>query len=329
MTSFVGLTRPGQQNGTGAVDAMHVEEIWGEVYNTIARESLLAPRVKVKPLRGTSVATNHASGQAVVGRVSVGQPVAPTSAVKFGKVRLTVDTTIYVRSNFPLLEDLQTSYDARSEVGKEHGTELAKQYDETFMIQATKAGLSTANRFGLDANAGHTGATQVTMAGANDFQDPALVYDKIVDLVTGMRKKDVDPVSAGGILLVDHDLFATLAMSELLINSEFKTSEGHTIGTTRLKTYGIEVMPSNNFVAGKNITGHLLSNADNGNAYDGDFTKVLATLFSPKALMAAETIPLTTRLVWDEVDLNWMLTNYRAFGVSPSQVAHSGVLLKP
>lgn len=329
MTSFVGLTRPGQINGTGAVDAQHVEEIWGEVHNTIARESLLAGRVKVKPLRGTSVATNHASGKAVVGKITVGQAVTPTSAVKFGKYQLTVDTTIYVRSNFPLLESLQTSYDARAEVGKEHGQELAKQYDETFMIAATKAALRTTNNFGLDASAGHAGASQITMAGALDHQDPALLYDKIVDLVTAMRKKDVDPVRDGSILLVDHDTFSTLAMSDLLINSELKTSEGHSLTTMRLKTYGVEVLPSNNFVAGKNITGHLLSNADNGNAYDGDFTKVIGTLFSPKALMAAETIPLTTRLVWDEVDLNWMLTNYRAFGVAPANVAHAGVLLKP
>lgn len=329
MTSFAGgILRPGQINGTGELDATHVEEIWGEVHGTMRRVSVMAPRIKLKSLKGTSVATNFAVGKATMGKITAGQAVTATSASKFGKVQMTVDTVIYARTNFPLLEDLQTSYDSRAEVGKEHGGELARQYDETFFIQATKAGLLTANRFGLTA-AGHDGATQVTMAGADHHLDPALLYSKIVDLVTGMRKKDVDPVADGCVLLVDHDTFATLSMAELLINSEYKTSEGASIPTMKLKAYGVDVIPSNNFVGGKNITGHLLSNPDNGNAYDGDFTKVLATMFSPKALMAAETIPLTTRMVWDEIDLNWMLTNYRSFGVAPSVAPFAGCLLKP
>lgn len=328
MTSFAGLTRPGQINGTGALNETHVEEIWGEVYGTLRRQSLMSPRVKMKSLQGTSVATNFAVGKAAMGKITPGQAVAATTQAKFGKVSMTVDTVIYARTNLPLLEPLQVSYDARAEIGKEHGETLARQFDETFFIQATKAGLLTANKFGLTA-AGHEGGTQVAMVGANDHLDPALLYSRIVDLITGMRKKDVDPVADGCILLVDHDTFATLSMAELLINSEYKTSEGTAIPTMKLKAHGVDVIPSNNFVGGKNITGHLLSNADNGNAYDGDFTKVLATMFSPKALMAAETIPLTTRLVWDEVDLNWMLTNWRSFGVAPSVAAFAGCLLKP
>ena len=328
MSSFTGIIRPGQLNGTGDLDASHVEEIWGAVEGTIDRVSVLAPRVRVKPLKGTSVYTNFAVGQAAMGKITPGVAVAPTAAPKFGKAQGTVDTVVYARTNFPLLETLQTSYDARTEVGKEHGKTIAKQYDQTFMIQATKAGLLTANRYGLTA-AGHTGATQVTMAGANDHLDPALLYAKLIDLITGMRLKDVDPVADGCILLVNHTDFATLAQSELLINSEYMTSEGTKIPTMKLKAWGVDVIPSNNYVGGQNITGHLLSNADNGNAYDGDFTKVIATMFAPDALMAAETIPLTQLLAWDNQDLNWVLTHYRSFGVSPSKAQFAGVLLKP
>jgi hypothetical protein len=328
MTTFSNIIRPGQLNGTGSLTASHVEEIWGAVEGTIERMSVLAPRVRVKPLKGTSVATNFAVGKAVMGRITAGTDVVATSQSKFGKAQMTVDTVVYARTNFPLLETLQTSYDSRTEVGNEHGKEIAKHFDQTFMIQATKAGLLTANRFGLTA-AGHSGATQVTLAGASDHLDPALLYAKLIDLITGMRLKDVDPVSDGCILLVNHTDFATLAQAELLINSEYLTSEGTKIPTMKLKAWGVDVIPSNNFVGGQNITGHLLSNADNGNAYDGDFTKVVATMFAPKALMAAETIPLTQQLIWDPIDLNWVLTHYRSYGVSPSIAAFAGCLLKP
>src|SRR3546814_4211799 len=54
------------------------------------------------------------------------------------------------------------------------------------------------------------------------------------------------------------------------------------------KAFGVPVVRSNNFPAGQNITNHLLSNTRNGNAYNGDFTNVVAAAFSPRALLAGE-----------------------------------------
>ena len=74
---------------------------------------------------------------------------------------------------------------------------------------------------------------------------------------------------------------------------------------------------------------HLLSTAENGNAYDGDFTKVVGVAFSPKALLAAETIPLSTDVFFDKMDKVWYIDSWRAFGVAPRDVVHAGLLLKP
>ena len=323
------ITRPGQANGAGGVRANHLEEFGGLVQGTLERMSVCAPRVPIRSVRGTSVVSNFGVGKSTVSKITVdGSAPQATSQNKFGKTSFVIDTTILARAVLPLLEVFQTSYDSRAEIATEHGKELAKQFDSTFFIQATKAGLLTANKFGLTA-AGHTGGTQITFSGASDHLDPSLLYQSIVDLVTGMQLKDVDPVGDGVIIGVSPTELATLSMAELLINGEYITATGNKVPGLMLKAYGIPVVGSNNFCGGQNISGHLLSNADNSNAYDGDFTKVVATAFAPKALIAGETIPLTSDVFWDKLSKQWFIDSYRAYGVAPSVAAFAGCVLKP
>lgn len=297
------------------------------VQGTLERMSVCAPRIPVRPVRGTSTITNFAVGKSTIQKITPGSPIDGTVS-KFGKTSMTIDTTIIARAVLPLLETFQTSYDARAEIAGEHGKELAKQFDQAFFIQAVKAGLLTANKFGLTA-AGHDGGSQVTFTGASDHLDPALLYAKIVDLLTALRLKDVDPINDGVILAVSPTEFATLSMNELLINSNFITSAGVSIESQVLKAHGVHVVQSNNFVGGSNISGNLLSNADNSNAYDGDFTKVVVSAFAPKALLAGETIPLTSEVFFDKLTKQWFVDSWRAYGVAPSVAAFAGVINKP
>jgi hypothetical protein len=110
---------------------------------------------------------------------------------------------------------------------------------------------------------------------------------------------------------------------------DYKTSLGTSIEAWALKTYGVPVINSNNLPAGENITGHFLSNADNGNAYDGDFTKLVALAFSPRALLAGETIPLTTEVVWDPVYKHWYVDAYLSYAVGPNRPEFSGAIYRP
>lgn len=321
------ITRPAQANAAGDIDALIIEEFTGLVQGTLDRLSVCAPRIPVRPVRGTSTITNFAVGKSTIQKITPGQPI-DGSVSKFGKASMVIDTTIIARAVLPLLETFQTSYDARAEIAQEHGKELSKQFDQTFFIQAVKAGLLTANRFGLTA-AGHTGGSQVTLANAADVSDPAILYAKLVDLLTQLRLKDVDPIADGVIIAVSPTEFATLSMNELLINTNYKTADGTSIEAQMLKAHGCHVIQSNNFVGGQNINGHLLSNADNSNAYDGDFTKVVAAAFAPKALMAGETIALQSEVFFDKLSKQWFIDSWRAYGVAPSVAAFAGTLSKP
>lgn len=321
------ITRPGALDNGANTRALHIEEFTGLVEGTLARLSVCAPRIPVRPVQGTSTITNFAVGKSTIQKITPGNPI-DGSVTKFGKTTMTIDTTIIARAVLPLLETFQTSYDARAEIAAEHGKELAKQFDQTFFIQALKAGNLTANKFGLTA-AGHVGGTQVVMGGASDHTDPAILYSKLVDLLTGLRLKDVDPINDGVIIAVGPTEFATLSMNELLINTNYKLADGTSIEAQMLKAHGCHVVQSNNFVGGQNISGHLLSNADNSQAYDGDFTKAIAVAFAPKALLAGETIPLQSEVFFDKLTKQWFIDSWRAYGVAPSVAAFAGTLYKP
>lgn len=328
LESTTNIVRPGQENGTGAINALHIEEYTGIVEGTLARKSALTGFVPVRTVRGTSVIQSFGVGEASLQKVVPG--VTPDGTPhKFGKVTLSIDTLILARDIFPLLETWQTSYDSRKEVGMEHGKKIAKFKDQAFFIQALKAAALTSPKITGMSGAGHFGGTQVTFAGASDHLDPAKLYAKVAEAFTGMENKDVDPRTDDVILALKPAEFYTLLQNEMLVNSEWKSSEGNSVHGMVLKTYGVPVINSNNLPAGETITGHLLSNSDNSNAYDGDFTKVVAVAFSPRALLAGETIPLTTAVFWDEKSKHWFVDAHLSFAVGPNRPEFAAVINRP
>ncbi len=326
------MQRPGQSNSAGAVNALHIEQYTGVVESTIERKSVIKPFVPVRTVKGTSMITNFAVGESTLQKVTVGTQLDGTTN-DFAKRVLTVDTLIAARNAFPLLESFQTSYDARSEVGMEHGKKIAKFLDQAFIIQAIKAAQFTESTYkGSGASgkpAGHFGGSQQTLALAGDALDPAKLYQAIADLFVKMETKDVDPRTDDVIIAVKPAEFYTLLANEQLIDSTYVTAEGTSVKAMLLKAYGVPVISTNNSPAGTTVSGHLLSNSDNSNAYDGDFTKVVACAFSPRALMAGETIPLTTDVFYDKLYKSWFVDAHLAFGVTPNRAEFSGIILKP
>jgi len=326
------IVRPGQSNQSGSVSALHLEEFTGMVESTIERKSALKGMIPIRPVKGTSVITNFAVGASTLQKATPGSPIDGTGT-DFAKRTLTVDTVVLARAVLPLLETFQTSYDARKEIGMEHGKKIAKFTDQSFFIQAIKAALFTESTYkGSGASgkpAGHFGGSQQTLAVAGDALDPAKLYAAVANLFVKMEEKDVDPRTDDVVIALRPAEFYTLLQNEQLIDGTYKTAEGTSIQAHMLKAYGVPVVSSTNFPAGQTITGHLLSNANNSDAYDGDFSKVVACAFSPRALLAGETIPLTTDVFWDKVTKQWFVDAHMAYGVTPNRAEFAGVILKP
>ena len=321
------IVRPGQSNQSGSVSALHLEEFTGIVESTIERKAALKGWVTVRPVKGTSTITNFAVGESTLQKATPGAPIDGT-LTDFAKRTLTIDTVILARAVLPLLETFQTSYDSRKEIGMEHGKKIAKFWDQSFFIQAIKAALFTQSTYqngGASGKpAGHFGGSQQTLVAAGDALDPAKLYAAIANLFVKLEEKDVDPRTDDVAIALRPAEFYTLLQNEQLIDGTYKTSEGTSIQGHLLKAYGVPVMSSTNFPGGSVISSHLL-----GTAYDGDFSKVVASVFSPRALLAGETIPLTTDVFYDKVTKQWFVDAHMSYGVTPNRAEFSGVILKP
>ena len=146
---------------------------------------------------------------------------------------------------------------------------------------------------------------------------PDLLQKAIEDVCQGIEEKDVDLVEDGGVILVAPAEYYTLLRNDRLINSQYSIGNGNYAEGMVLKSCGLPLIKTNRIPSAA-ITGHLLSNAGNSSAYDVSAAeaKGKAIVMLPKALLAGETIPLTSKVYYMDSELQWFIDSYLSFGVT-------------
>jgi hypothetical protein len=317
------LSRPGMELNSGPVDALFIDEYGGEVEGTMAKKSFMRQYVNIKPVRGTDTITNDRVGAASLQKVTPGVRPEGTPS-QFDNVSVKVDTIVLARNNVALLDDFQSHFSTRMELGQEHGKTIAKFFDEAFIIQAIKCALR--DNTGLPT--GWAGGTRVELAAATNELDPTLLQRGIEDVCQGIEEKDVD--LDGAVILVRPAQYYALLRNDRLISADFSLGNGNYSKGMVLMSNGIPIVKTNRIPVAA-ITGHFLSNTGNSNAYDitdGDETDAVAVVMLPKALLAGETIPLTSDVYYEKSELQWFIDSYLAFAVTPNRPDNCGVLLK-
>lgn len=326
LAGSMGVTFPNAINSvdTTAADklALVIEEFTGEVEGTIKRRSVVENFIPVRTVRGTATFTNHAVGASTLQKVTPGVPLDGIKS-DFSKNTVTVDTVIAAREFFPLLDVFQTQMDTRKEVAQEQGKQIAKFFDQAILIQALKAARATASAFARgSANKpkGHGTGNVQTLATASR-SDPDALYAAIKGALLKMELQDVDPREDGVIIVVSPADYATLIDAEKLINMNYVTASGNKVNDGWiLKAIGVPVLSSNNLPQ-TNITSHLLTTDLNN--FDGDFTKTVASIFSPRAVMAGSTIPVESDVYYEKLYKSWVVDSHLAFACGPNRVEYA------
>lgn len=299
-----------------------IEQYGGVVDTQITKMSMMRKFYSVAPVRGTDTLINRRMGRTTLKALTPGvRPDAEKTA--FGRVSVTVDTVVLARDNRSMLNELQTDFNARKELGEDHGKEIAKFFDQAFLIQNVKNSLRPAPS-GLN---GSIGAGKIAkMAAGSDELDPDKLYAKIAAILTKMEEEDID-ISECAVVVrpTFHDV---LLNNNKLVDGDF-TSAGD-FGGGKFKGIKGCVVLSTARLPNAAVTGHLLSNSDNANAYDlsADEATVVATVMHPKSLLAGETIPLTSDVFWSREEKQWFIDSYLAFGVSGRRPDVSGSVFK-
>lgn len=345
--------RDGHQGGinSGNVNPLYIEQYGGEVEHRFLKASFMRQFFKFKSVRGTDTITNDRIGHSALQKVSRG--VRPTdSAPSFDNISVKVDTIVLARTNQFLLDDFLSHIDVRKEVGMEHGMEIGKFFDESFLVQGIKAcqitnqdpdgnlsgGWEEAKTGGSSskpanvirtAPEGFQGGSVVILDSVGDEDDPELLELAIQDLCQTIEEKDVDITDA--VLLVRPAQYYTLLKNNKLLDQDFSTANGDYAKGKVMMANGVRIQVTNRFPSQEDVgQTHFLSNAGNGNAYNVSQADVncKVLLLMPKALLAGETIPLTSKVYYSDIELQWFIDSYLAYGVTPNRAEMAGGIFR-
>lgn len=298
-----------------------IEQYGGAVDSQFAKASMMRKFVNVQTVRNTDTLINRRVGRTKLKRLVDGvRP--PAERTRFGRASVTVDTVVLARDNRSMLNELQTDFNARKELGNDHGKELAKFFDEAHIIQAIKGAHLSA-----PANLnGAIGAGKVrNLTAVGDDLDPDKFYKGIASILTEMEEEDIEIDSC--VVLVRPTWYDVLTNNDKLVDRDFSANGGDfALGT--VKTIKGCAVVSTARIPQAAIVGHYLSNDDNGDAYDvtADEARTRAVILHPQSLLAGETIPLTSDVFFDKIEKQWFIDSFTAFGVSNRRPDVCGVV---
>lgn len=318
------MTLPTDSSHLSDVDtSLLIEQYGGGVESQFTKDSIMRQFATIRPVRGTDTITNNRVGRTQLQKLVPG--VRPdATATTFGKVSLTVDTVILARDNRSMLNEFQTHFDARMELAKDHGKELAKFFDQAFIILAIKgAGQSAPSGLNSAIGAGKS----VTLASALDELDPDKLYTAISTIITNMEEEDIDVDDL--VVFVRPAQFKVLLDNDKLLSRDYSAGNGDFARGLIYAILGARIVKTARIPTAA-ITGHYLSNDANSNAYDVSATeaKAVAVILHPKSLLAGETIPLQSDVWFSKEEKQWFIDSFLAFGVTVNRPDVCGRVLK-
>jgi len=146
--------------------------------------------------------------------------------------------------------------------------------------------------------------------------------------MAGMEEKDVVPQEDGHALFVRPGIFYNLMEAEQIVNGDYLTSDGNKIqGVPVLKAIGVPIIKTNNMPHTNTVSTPDDVAKMMGGDYSGDFSKLLMLLASPKAILAGETIALTTDVFYDKLSKSHYVDAHMAFAATTDRHEHAGAIL--
>ncbi len=288
-----------------------IEEFSGMVDSQFTKLSQMRQFVPVESITGTDTKIVRRASRTSLQKVTPGvRPAANPQT--YGRTSVTVDTVVLARANESLIGPFQQDFNIRAEIAKDHGKELGKFFDEAFFIQAIKSSRLAAPT-GLNDAIG--AGKNTTLAAANDERDPDKLYAAIEGIITRMQEEEIDTDEC--MIFLRPTEYQVLMNHDKLLNRDFSKDNGDFADSTLKTVDGCPVIKSMRIPTAA-VTGHKLSNEENGFAYDltAADAEAKAVIMHPMSLLAGETIPMTTNVHWNETELQWFIDAYMAFGVS-------------
>lgn len=306
---------------------LFLDEYGGAVESQFAKDSTMRRFTTIRKIMGTDTVVNNRVGKTTIQKLTPGVRPAANST-PFGKVKVTVDTIVLARDNRSLLNELQTHFSARNELGKDHGKQIGKFFDEAFIIMGIKGALSAAPDLGGGADKNSIGAGKfVDLVSAGDELDPDILAQAITSILVLMEEDEVPTEEM--VVLVRPTEYNTLLNNNKLADKDFSGDNADFAKGNLKVIYDTPIVKTARIPRQENLE-HFLSNADNDYAYNitGKETRAVAVIIHPKSFLAGETIPLTSDVWFNKEEKQWFIDSWLAFAVAVNRPDVCGAVFK-
>lgn len=301
--AYAGSTSRGHWGGANSTIDQHLE-----MYDGIRDSAFVysAQFVALSAQRSVADRTNNyrmdqVNTSEVMGRAAGGAIVA--QKVTSDKVNIIVEMMMYIRNPIDYLDDW-TAPDFLSTYARNNGTKFAKFFDQAHLIRLMKARnyvapahLKPAFSDGIEVTVSLKGGTGLTQ---QDLEDNAeALYVAIGQAVETLEDRDTPLENM--VCMTTPRRFGQLLNHPKLINKDYVAANGDFAGRRIVMVQGIPLVVSTAFPKAA-ITGHILSTATNGNAFDitAADVKCDVIIFDKElSLVTVTARPFTSRF-WDD-----------------------------
>ena len=273
----------GQQNGSGATDALFLKVFGGEVLTAFEEANKVMDKHTVRTISAGKSAQFPATWKVTAGYHTAGAEIVGQSSNVSERV-ITIDDLLLSSVFIANIDEAKNHYDVRSIYSKEVGRALAYQWDKNVLQTGVLAARASATVTGANGGTALTSSGTLYKTSATDLA--AGIYAG----VQAMDEKDI-PEEEEKFAFMRPAQYYLLAQSTALINRDWAAGNGNYADGNVLKIGGATLVKTN----------HLpITNIASGpTAYQGDFTKTACLLMTKQAVGTVKLLDLAQEMAYD------------------------------
>lgn len=296
------VSRLGQINASGDVNALFLKVFSGEVLSAFERENQMLGMTMTRSITSGKSAQFPVTGTISSGYHTIGNEILGSAVSKNEKV-INIDDMLLASAFLGEIDELKTHYDVRSIYSREMGQALAKTVDKNLLNLVVLASRASANITGGNGGAVITNATAKSSASS--------LVGSIFTAIKTLDEKDIP--SQGRAIIVAPEQYYQLANLDSLISRDFSDNAGDRAKGTVVSIGGVPVFKSNTAVSAFTDQSSDSTTGQN-NTYKGDFSTVAGVVFHSSAVGTVKLKDLVLESTYDPRRLGTLLTSRMALG---------------
>ena len=279
------VSRLGQVNTSGDVNALFLKVFSGEVLATFQRENQMLGMTSVRqiasgksaqfPVIGTTSSGYHTPGNEITG-----------SSIKHAEKTINIDDLLISSAFMSNLDEAKNHYDVRSIYTAEMGRALANTVDQNLLQLAVLGARGSATI------TGGNGGKVVTDADADTNADSLIA--SIFECAQALDEKDVP--STDRFCIVKPAVYYKLVQNDKILNRDFGGQNGVFSDGTVIKVAGINIVKANTAV---NAFANVSQVTGTNNTYHGNFSTTVAVVFHKSAIGTVKLMDLGMESEYD------------------------------